>query len=354
MEIGSEFWIDNIPNESNSQLPKWLSKFGEIVLTSSGRGAITLLLKHIKPRFKTVLLPSYTCDSVILPFIEQGYSCYFYEIGEDLLPNIESISSNKDIDIFVHMGYYGFPTNFNLLDIIDYFKAQSTVIVEDITHTLFSSCKRFEGNDYYVASIRKWFGLPSGGLLASRGNSKSIKSKFLYNENFSNMRKQALLAKSKYFKNGNETLKSFYLDLFAKAETLLDKDVEAYGIDNLSKDLIATLDVNWLIEMRKSNYEILSENLKDVNYVNAIFTDIPEEVCPMFYPVYIKNYRNEIRKKLIEEKIYCPVHWTIPDRIEIDKFNRSLEIYNTILSIPCDQRYVRSDMERVASVLKGL
>jgi hypothetical protein len=354
MEIGSEFWLDNIPNESNSQLPKWLSKFGDVVLTSSGRGAITLLLHQLKPRFKTVLMPSYICDSVILPFIEQGYRCYLYEINEDLSPNIESINSYNEIGVFVHMGYYGFPTNSNLTEVITHLKSQSTVIVEDITHTLFSTYKRFEGNDYYVASIRKWFGLPSGGLLASTGNSKSIKSNFSYNESFYNLRKAALLSKSKYVKNGDETLKSLYLDLFAKAETLLDEDVTPYGIDNLSKDLIVGLDLSGLIKTRKSNYRILVENLKDVNYVDSIFTDIPEEVCPMFYPVFIKNNRNEIRKKLIEEKVYCPVHWPIPDRIEINKFKKSLEVYNTILSIPCDQRYMRCDMERLVSVLKGL
>lgn len=354
MEIGGEFWLDSIQNESNDELPKWLSKYGNVVLTSSGRGAITLLLNQLKPKFKTVLMPAYICDSVILPFIEHGYSCYFYEVDENLSPNIESVNTYKEVGIFVHMGYYGFPTNFNLIEIITRLKSQSTVIVEDITHTLFSGYKRFEENDYYVASIRKWFGLPSGGLLASIDNSKIIKSNLSYNESFSSMRRQAFLLKSKYFKDGDESLKTLYLDLFAKAENLLDKDVLPYSIDYISKDLIAELDVNRLTEMRRLNYNILNKSLKDVNRIESIFTDIPEEVCPMFYPVFIKNYRNEIRKKLIEEKIYCPIHWPIPDRIEINKFKRSFEVYNTILSIPCDQRYMRCDMERVVSVLKGL
>lgn len=354
MEIGSEFWLDSIPSESKDELPKWLSKFGDVVLTSSGRGAITLLLHHLKPKFKTVLMPAYICDSVILPFIEHGYSCCFYEVNEDLSPNIESVSTYKQIGIFFHMGYYGFPTNFNLIEIITRLKSQSTVIVEDITHTLFSDYKRFEGNDYYIASIRKWFGVPSGGLLASIDNSKIIKNNLSYNKNFSSLRRQALLLKSKYFKDGDEILKTLYLDLFTKAENLLDEDVLPYSIDYLSKDLIAALDINGLIETRRLNYNILNNSLKDVNWIESVFTDISEEVCPMFYPVFIKNCRNEIRKKLIEEKIYCPIHWPIPDRIEFNKFKRSLEVYNMILSIPCDQRYMRCDMERVVSMIKGL
>ena len=107
-EIGSEFWLDNIINVSNSNRKDWLTQFGEITLTASGRGAITLLLQQVKPKYKTALLPSYICNSMILPFIEEGYYCYFYKINYDLSPDIESIDLSKKIGIFVHMGYMVF------------------------------------------------------------------------------------------------------------------------------------------------------------------------------------------------------------------------------------------------------
>jgi hypothetical protein len=78
MEIGSEFWLEDpwVNDDLASQIGqtgeiKWLNKFGNIVLTLSGRDAISLLLQEIKPRVKTVLLPAYICDSVIMPFIEE-------------------------------------------------------------------------------------------------------------------------------------------------------------------------------------------------------------------------------------------------------------------------------------------
>ena len=85
-EIGSEFWIDQVPTEYKSGLPQWVGKFGNIVLTSSGRGAISLMLE--KTRKKTALLPAYTCDSMILPFIAQGYDCRFYDVNRDLTPDL--------------------------------------------------------------------------------------------------------------------------------------------------------------------------------------------------------------------------------------------------------------------------
>ena len=55
-EIGSEFWIDNYnTNETNSGIPLWLNKFGNIVLTSSGRGAISLALSQFKPKIKSII-----------------------------------------------------------------------------------------------------------------------------------------------------------------------------------------------------------------------------------------------------------------------------------------------------------
>jgi len=352
MEIGSEFWLDNIPIEWNSDIPDWIEKFGNTVLTSSGRGAISLLLHEVQPKLKTALLPAYICNSVILPFIAQGYTCYFYDTNSDLTPDFESIVARGDIGIFLHMGYYGFPTNNGLLDIIKRFKTESTIIVEDITHTLFSNYQRFEENDYYMASIRKWMGLPSGGFLASPN--RTVESTLRHNQLFANIRREAQLVKARYLSGGDEALKSRYLDLFAKGEAVLDSDIEPYHIDALSMALISMVDVNGLIDKRRANFKILSEGLKNVKYIESIFTGLPENICPLFYPIYIKKKRSEICQKLIEKNIYCPIHWPVPEQIECRHFENAANIYNIVLSIPCDQRYGVEDMKRVVSVLRGL
>ena len=174
-EIGGEFWLTKVPNKYIDSSPEWINEWGNHILTSSGRGAIMLMLKHVKDRVtsKIALLPAYICESVIMPFIREGYNCYFYDINYDLKPNIESIKCNlkMKIGIFLHMGYFGFSTNDNLYTIISDLKSSGTIIVEDVTHTLFSKFERYPENDYYVASVarlRKWAGLPSGGFIASK------------------------------------------------------------------------------------------------------------------------------------------------------------------------------------------
>jgi hypothetical protein len=351
MEIGSEFWIDKLPNEYKVGIPEWINRFGNSVLTSCGRGAISLLLQIAKPKIKTALLPAYMCETVILPFIEHGYVCYFYDINMDMTPNIASIEKYMDIGVFLHAGYYGFPTNEGLSDVINRMKSESIIIVEDVTHTLFSDYPRFDANDYYVGSLRKWMGLPSGGFLASRN---PIDARPGINESFASYRKEALQMKSHYMNDGSEVLKEQFLKLFANGEKVLNSDLKPYHIDAASLGLINILDQEQLKEKRRSNYRALLDGLRDIKYIKPVFDNLEDGICPLFYPIYIEENRTEIRRNLTSEKIYCPIHWPIPVQIKLDNLSNTEKIYSTVLSIPCDQRYGITEMERIITVLKEM
>lgn len=359
MEIGSEFWLEDtwVNDDPAGQIGqtgeiKWLNKFGNIVLTLSGRDAIFLLLQEIKPRVKTVLLPAYICDSVIMPFVRRGYHCCFYDINEDLSPILDTININEEIGIFFHLGYYGFQTNQNLSEVIQTLKKKSVIIVEDITHTLFSDTPRIVENDYYIASIRKWMGLPGGGLLASPA--KEIKSIQKQNELFTSIRKEALILKANYIYSENKSLKKQYQKLFLKAETILSNDAAPSKIDRLSMNIINATNANQLIKCRMTNFRTLVEGVSDFGFLKPVFKELPEQVCPMFCPVYILKKRNEFQELLSRQQIYCPVHWNIPKQILINQWNHASNIYQRILSIPCDQRYNTNDMSQVISVIQKI
>ncbi|WP_097014656.1 DegT/DnrJ/EryC1/StrS aminotransferase family protein [Anaerocolumna aminovalerica] len=351
MEIGSEFWLDD-PSAEQKMEAQWIRKFGNTVLTTSGRGAISLLLQEVNPRFKSVLLPAYICDSLILPFRKNGYQCSFYDINKDLSPITETIRENREVGIFLHMGYFGFSTNNNLMEVIREFKRNSAIIIEDVTQTLFSDFKRYEENDYYVASVRKWMGLPSGGLLASPV--REIKGTLPEDKSFASIRKEALLLKAEYIHKKDELLKKQYLNLFSHGERILSEEPYPYRIDSLSNNIMNGTDVNKLVEIRKNNYQILKKGLNGIEFIEPVFQNVPGNTCPMFYPVYLNNNRDQIREKLSSRKIYCPIHWSRPKQISVNSFKNIGNIYNRILSIPCDQRYDWRDMDRVISVLGEL
>lgn len=355
-EIGSEYWISNLPTEYLEGSPEWINKWGNNVLTSSGRGAISLLLEQIENEItcKTVLLPAYTCESVIIPFKKRGYTCYFYDIDQQLYPKYDSINSfNKEqISIFLHMGYYGFSTNNQLGEQIKQFKNKGTIIIEDLTHTLFSYYRRFKENDYYIASLRKWTGLASGGFLASKYN--DIQGDLRLQTSFSNIREEALLIKGQYIISDDKNLKKTYLEMFKEGESILDNDPSPYSIDPMSKSIIKKIDIDELIIKRKQNFKSLLEDLKDIKWIEPVFDELPDNICPFFFPIYIDKGREELKRKLKDENIYCPVHWPIPEQIGLDKSPLSKKIYENIMSLPCDQRYGKEEMQKIIGIIKKM
>ncbi|MBH1939407.1 hypothetical protein I5677_00705 [Mobilitalea sibirica] len=350
MEIGSEFWLENNRIYEGKDI-NWL--YGNTVFTSSGRGALTLLLKQIKPRWRTALLPAYLCNSMILPFLNEGYLCKFYKINQELEPDLSDLHHLEGVGVFVHMGYFGYRTNQNLQDIIKKLKQNSTIILEDITHSIGSKYQGFEENDYYIASLRKWFGIPSGGILGS--SVREIHSDVLNeNELFTFIRREALLLKGEYIKTGDEKLKKLYQNLFAMAEQLLEEEKLTAKIDSLSMRIIRSIDFNEIREKRRANYSYLYKGIKDVSFITPVFHSLPDGVCPMFFPIYTLKNRAEIRKKLTNASVYCPIHWPVPTQLTESEYKKASLIYDRILSIPCDQRYGHRDMKRICHVLKNL
>lgn len=351
MEIGSEFYIGktewDIIKHSDG-LPQWLSKYGNITLTSSGRGAISLILSQIKPKIKKVLLPVYICDSVIKPFISAGYDCIFYNLNSDFTVELDCLI-HSDLGVFLHMGYFGFHTNKNMDSTLQVLKEKSVIIIEDVTHTLFSNYPRYASNDFCFGSIRKWFGIPSGGFLASH---KIVNFELLdASNNFVNLRETGLHRKSDYMKSRDKSTKSIYLSEFKRAEQILDEDFSPYKIDHTSELIIKNIDEKQLGNSRKTNYIFLLEQLNDVEGIEIIFNNLETDIIPMFFPIHVKLSRDKLRFNLIEKEIYCPVHWPIP--MQLNEYLNSItkEIYDSILSIPCDQRYQIKDMRRITNAI---
>jgi selenocysteine lyase/cysteine desulfurase len=354
MEIGSEFWVDfhKIGDDDlDCEIPFWLKKFGNVVLTSSGRGAISIVLSQIEPKEKRALLPSYICESVIIPFEEAGYEVVYYDLDEYLTPKDIDIYSN-DIGVFFHMGYFGFPTNKKLHDIVLELKSRSVTIIEDVTHTLFSIVRYPIYNDFVIGSIRKWFGLPSGGFLAT---SKTISTKLPDPPiNLINLRIKSLQKKFEYIKTMNQSLKDEYLLGFRKAEQMLDLDLAVYGIDSVSKQIIQSTSIDRIQRVRKANYSYLLRSLLDINGIKVILKKIENDITPIFFPIYVESDRDKLRFQLVEKEIYCPIHWPIPNQLKGRLDSKTQNIYHSILSIPCDQRYGIDDMSRIVDTIKEL
>ena len=128
--------------------------------------------------------------------------------------------------------------------------------------------------------------------------------------------------------------------MFAESNHWLAKYYSELSIDRWSREYLDHVDVKGQRKKRIENAKTIYEGLR-----GKVTFLLPEEDmdCPLFVPVLLPN-RDEIRKHLIKNEIYCPVHWPRPEGCESN-------IYESELSLICDQRYGTEDMERMISVL---
>jgi dTDP-4-amino-4,6-dideoxygalactose transaminase len=352
-EIGGNFWLEpeQLEERECADLDfRYVNDNEVVVYTSSGRGAISLLLDQIRIT-GGALLPLYTCESVIKPFIKKGYDVHFYDINTDLSVNeqsfMECVNSYKPGVVLLH-AYFGFDTLHNLRFKYQWLREKGIIIIEDITHSLFSNFEK-NGADYYLASLRKWLALPDGGIAITTRNKIKMATYTIFatHKKLVNLNIKAIRLKYEYTKNLDIHLKNEYRKLFYSTEELLNTDYGFYAMSRISKAVLCQTNFAILSATRRSNYAYLLNYLTQQSCVEPVFNDYPADVVPFYLSVYVKCDRTKLSKYLAEAEIYAPILWDIPNACLGQLTHTTSYVYNNILSIPCDQRYTHKDLERI-------
>jgi len=334
IEIGSEFHMMEAEAGRGLVFPG-----DDYALTFCGRTAIETVLKNLSSA-KSALLPSYCCDSMIEPFRRAGIKVSFYSVYYQNGMRIE-LGDMSDIDILLWCNYFGFRSS---MPDMTAFLDKGGVVIEDITHSFFSDVAYNTQSTYLVASLRKWEPILCGGICASKKGLLRNKPKKLPDKSFLSEKALAMSLKSDYLEVPEDIKKPQYLSLFAESNTWLEKNYSSLKMDPYSEKYLSSVDAQRQKEIRRNNARILYEGLCGNTEIIPLF-DFSMMDCPLFVPVIVKEGRNEIRQKLIENKIYCPIHWPRPK----DPCNSNL--YDIELSLICDQRYSERDMAKLVSVL---
>lgn len=328
-EIGSEFWSVPVSENTKSIFPN------NTVWYLSGRCALRAIIKEIKRQidFKKVALPSWCCDSMITPFLEERIEVKFYSVYfENGLK--KDFSSITDCDAILLMDYFGFKRDFDLVF--------DGIVINDVTHSVF--CGEYIKADYTFGSLRKWAGFYTGGFAFSN-NGLLEKSDAKTDCEFIELRKLAMDEKNSYISGSSDSKE--YLSKFAQAEDILE-NYSCGNADNIDILRANSLDVDFIRKRRRENAKVIMNEFSDL----TVFSELRQDDCPLFVPLLIPDSRrDELRKYLIENKIYCPVHWPVS---EFHKLNsKTKTVYEQEFSIICDQRYSISDMEHICSCINN-
>ena len=148
LEIGSEFWKVDNSTKKNYLFPsdtKWFL---------SGQNALNFIIDDIKSKHDVsfVALPSWCCDSMLIPFIINDFDISFYDIelkNGNLVQKID-----KECDVILAMDYFCYESSYNLSN-------YNGIVIRDLIHSIF--IKEYKDATYYFGSLRKWTGVYTGG-----------------------------------------------------------------------------------------------------------------------------------------------------------------------------------------------
>lgn len=341
MEIGSEFWIDKDyivdPKEQ---------------FYMSGRSALNAIILDIKKKYaiEQVLMPSYCCDSMIVPFIKNQIRVRFYDVYLDNNRKISvEIPKAEKNEVLFLIHYFG--TKVGKIHIQGKFRDWITVI-EDKTHSFFSGFDSDIDSEYEFVSFRKWFAV--SGIAMAKNTDSDLIVPDATNEKFLALRNEAFFEKVRYIR-GAQINKDQFLCKFRKAEEILDQDSKCYLPDpkdyhRLTQHLHQ---MKTLVQKRRANACTLIKELEKIPQLSVMVDFDLDQDCPLFIPVVeLTGQRDQLRRYLIENQVYCPVHW--PTSLYHEGISaKAQEIYDNELSLVCDQRYSPEEMIKIIKLIRN-
>lgn len=341
-EIGSEFW--NVPQgDTTSALPDDNKQF-----VLSGRTALELVARDLiaERKIRSVCLPAYCCDSMLFPFQRSRLELRFY----DVLPSSDGVRrvlpENHGCDAVLLLDYFGF-SQAETAALAKRERERGAAVILDSVQSLYSKSESVNYADYTVTSWRKWFFSCAAAAVKHRGEWLKKPNKPA-NKQYVSLRKDAAKKKAVYLQQGIGEKQTF-LDGFAEAEELLDTDFSYYAADPESVNALRHLDIAFLKQRRRENAAVIYEALNELDNprIRPLFPQMGVDDTPLFVPVLVDPaLRAELRRFLIENQVYCPIHW--PDAQTCG----GAALYAQELSLLCDQRYFAADVEREMNLIK--
>lgn len=353
-DIGSIFPLygkDLGQTETSICLP---NRYDNQVLYSLCREALYDIAKCISDGKKRVLLPAYTCQTVIDPFQQLGWEISYYPIERDLRIDIKSLlglANQIKPDICLAHPYYGMDFNLEEQTALKQIKDNGSIIIVDNTQCIFSG-ERLPFVDYYVGSYRKWFCCPDGAFLEDYGNGLLQTKETGENEEFVQKQTDAMYLRGEYFIHSNETIKQISIRLNKEAVKGITGEITPHEMASFSKAMLAIEDVKFNISQRTSNYKKLYHGLKSSSKCSIVCEELLRvTTAPLYFPIYVDN-RPALQKKLALQHIYAPVLWPVSTKDVL--INSTIEyMFDHLLAIPCDQRYDEKDMEKIIRVINN-
>lgn len=351
-EVGSIFPLsDSVIKKAESEQIQYTN---DRLYYSLCREALVDIAHAMGKTTKTVLIPAYTCQTVITPFEDAGWRCEYYSIHKDLRIDTSSLLDlveKKHPSLVVAHPYFGMDLNDEEIKALTTIREQGIAVVLDLTQCLFST-KQYPFASFVVASYRKWMPIPDGGYLKNMTDAVKICQPEAENDEFTDRELAAMYLRGQYFGNGEQRTKAISIRLSKAADHLADSNIAPHKMSQVAYNLMQNENLELNQQRRFENYTYLYQNIRESDKVTKVCKSIDEVTsAPLYFTIFVQD-RPSLQRPLAQEAIYAPVIWPVEDeRVLIN--DEVKYIYDHILAIPIDQRYDEKDMRRAVEIINN-
>jgi dTDP-4-amino-4,6-dideoxygalactose transaminase len=335
---------------------------------ATGRSALFYLLKDIileqNKQQHTVFMPAYVAEGVIKPFLLANINIIFYELNDDLTPNIFNLidlfKKNKNKAILVIINYFGFSANWaELMKVISEYHP---VVINDCAHAPFSRDINgdllSEMGDFTLYSLNKVLPVTDGAMIFS----KDQRFESLYKEkdhktlpeaaikNYESHLRYCKLLRDGTSQVANADFLTKLNDYYQHYYNIINSDLQPYRQSERSTEIERDFAYSACIKQRISNAQRVYDNLLS-GPLTLLHPMIPQGIVPFALPVIAPvEQLDRIYKKLFE----CGVllsrldsYWNFIPTHDSSQYQAEEKFLKRHFLIPISEHILNADIDEM-------
>jgi dTDP-4-amino-4,6-dideoxygalactose transaminase len=327
-------------------------------------------------RGEAVLMPDYNCGIEVQAVQHAGAALAFYRVGRDGVIDLDHLERQAQApgvrSVYV-IHYFGFAQP--IAAIVDLCRRLDLTLIEDCAHTLYS---HIEGRplgthgQFGIFSPRKTLPLPDGGALVyGKGMSPCAEPlrapqlrhavrELMYSASQFGARSSArsLRAAGRVLQRGacwlvaddapEKPLSQCGSEDFDSVHQRLD-----WRMSSISRRLLDSAPHTRIIERRRSNFRHLAQQLPQGGAVTALYGDLPDGICPLYFPVLVDD-RDRLHQTLRAHRVDAFRYWGWKHpQVPGDGSTDADHLRRSLLALPLHQDLDEVDMARIVDACRA-
>lgn len=334
-ELGSDFHVLGSSFECKEHIGSpWEPHY---VGCSAGRDPVSLLAERVTGR---LWVPRYFCQEVISTWKNVGLSIVTYPDDPWQESDPIVLESAKPGDAILTVAYFGARAPRTAV------VREGVAVLEDHTHDPWSDAAWTSRADFAFASLRKSVPIPDGAVLWSPlgkrlpGPPSGQRSEQVLD------RLTAMLLKADYLV-GKKVEKNAFRTCALRGEKSF-ADGPPAPMSDFSRSVLHRFDVARWRACRRANWHTFQDAFSGPAWIRLF--DSGESDAPFCIVLVAEDAhrRNLLRTALVARNVYPAILWDLGGSVECELERPRAD---RMLALPCDGRYAKDDMIRLAKTI---